>query len=313
MKQLAFISTLLCLLTSCVTILNDRYDTVKVHTTRPGTVIHGSDTLQTRGNKVRLQVERKKEPVTITAVSDSIVQAVELRPSSSWVYWLNIPLNYGIGMLVDRNNPKRYAYPGTIYLNSSVPGNRYFRYPQNNNQGAWYLHLSLPHVNSFRLVPQHESAKINTGFWGITVGADHYYAEHRFLNIGVSLVSDFFVPVPAAVDISGEYELMSSGYISVSNNHKLKRFTAGYGVSYALNTWDLRYYPRFTTIPPTRTPVEKSYDAIGLVFPVYFQWAQPFSLGIVYRPTFFRPGLSDPFAYEHVISLDFAIKIRVKK
>lgn len=124
-------------------------------------------------------------------------------------------------------------------------------------------------------------------------------------------MSDFFVPFPAAVDISGEYELMSSRYASVSNNHRLGRFSFGYGLSYSKNTWDYRYYDRFDPPPLAREPIKRSHNAFGLVFPTYFQLGEQFNIGVIYRPTFFRPTMTYKFAYEHLISIDFAWKIRL--
>src|SRR6056300_785642 len=133
-----------------------------------------------------------------------------------------------MGMLVVRENPKRFTYPQNIYINSSDTINRYFRYGQANYKGELYLHVSLPHINSFHLVPENEGIKNNTGFWGLTLGLDYFHSKNQFLNLGISGVSDFFVPFPAVVDIIGEYELMSSRYISLSNNHRLRRFKIGY-------------------------------------------------------------------------------------
>ena len=143
----------------------------------------------------------------------------------------------------------------------------------------------------------------------MTVGLDYYHAKNQFVNLGLSGVSDFFVPVPAAVDISGEYEMMSSLYFSLSNNHRLKRFAIGYGLSYGRNTWDFRYYDRFAPPPPTRDPVKKRHNAYGLVFSTYFQLGANSNLGVVYRPTFYRPNTTDEFLYEHLVSIDLAWKI----
>jgi hypothetical protein len=120
------------------------------------------------------------------------------------------------------------------------------------------------------------------------------------------------VPVPAAVDISGEYELMSSSYLNISNNHKVRRFSFGYGFSYSKNTWDLRYYNRFNPPPPTRNPEKKSNNALGLVFSSYYLTGKRFTLGIVYRPTFYRLNAEPVFKYEHLLSLNFGWKIRLK-
>lgn len=299
-------------MTSCATIMNQTHKNITVYTTEPSEIIFQKDTIKTLYNKANLNVERKNEKLQIVANNDSITKTFEIEPRNSFMYWSNIFCNYGIGMLVDRNNPKRYSYPQRIYINSSDTISRYYLFGQSNNKGELYLHLSLPYINSFRLTPDNEETKINTGFWGLTIGLDYYHSKNQFINLGISGVSDFFVPVPAAVDLSGEYELMSSRYISISNNHKLRRFTIGYGLSCAKNTWDFRYYDRFDPPPPTREPVKKSSNAFGLIFPTYFQVGEHFNIGVVYRPTFYRPNMVDKFKYEHLISIDFAWKIRLK-
>ncbi len=293
--------------------MNRPYKNMTIYTTEPSEIILYQDTIKTTDNKANLIIERKKETLNIVVTTDSLKKTVEIEPKSSFMYWSNIFFNYGIGMLFDKNNPKRYSYPQKIYINSSDTISRHYKYGQSNNKGEVNLHLSLPHINSFRMTPEGEIPKINTGFWGFTIGLDYYHSKNQFINIGISGVSDFFVPFPAAIDISGEYELMSSSYISFSNNHRYKRFIIGYGLSYARNTWDLRYYDRFDPPPPTRNPIKKNHDAFGLILPTYLQLGEYFYLGLIYRPTFYCPALSNQFTYEHLISIDIAWKIRLKK
>ncbi|MCL2651139.1 MAG: hypothetical protein FWD60_08985, partial [Candidatus Azobacteroides sp.] len=52
--------------------------------------------------------------------------------------------------------------------------------------------------------------------------------------------------------------------------------------------------------------ISKSHKAFGLIFPIYFHVEKSFYISIVYRPTF-----SNKFAYEHLISIDFAWKIEL--
>ena len=313
MKQTLFVLIVSILLSSCATIVNQPYKNVKVYTTEPSKIIYGQDTIKTINNKANLMVERKKELLSIATMTDSITKTIEIKPRNSFMYWCNITHTFGIGLLVDKNKPKRYSYPKRIYINSADTISNYYRYSQSKNKGELHLHLSLPHINSFSLKPQNEARKINTGFWGFSIGFDYYHSNNQFVNLGTSGVMDFFLPVPGAVDLSGENELMSSWYISLSNNHKIQRFTIGYGLSYGRNTWTLSYSDWGDPLPPTRDPVTRSHNAFGLIFPTYFRFGEYFYIGIVYRPTFYRPNIADKFAYEHLISIDFAWKIRLKK
>ncbi len=106
---------------------------------------------------------------------------------------------------------------------------------------------------------------------------------------------------------------MSSSFISLSNNHIIKRLNLGYGLVFANNTWDLRYYEQFADAPPVREPVKKNYNSLGLIFPINYEISKRLFVGVTYRPTFYRFSLEDHFVYEHTLSLNFGWKIRLKK
>jgi hypothetical protein len=312
MKRTLFILTSSMLLASCATLLNQKWTRSTIYTTEPSRIIYRNDTIKTLKNKITLTLERKKAQIEIIAITDSLKKRVTIKPINSIAYWANIPFNDGIGMLIDGANPKRYAYPANIYLISSDTINRHYSYEPGNNKGQLFLHLSLPHINSFLLTPENEGTKSNTGFWGILFGLDYYHSKNQYVNLSVSKVSDFFLPFVAAVDIEGEYELMTSSYLSLSNNHKLKRFSLGYGLSYVENTWNLMDYGKEETVP-TRESVTKTNNAFGLIFSSYFQATPYFYIGVIYRPTFLRIDIDPTFKYEHLISIDFALKLRLKK
>ena len=284
-----------------------------VHTTEPSGIILNKDTFQTIDNKAVLMVERKKEALNITASTDSLSKSLEIESKNSIAYWSNIFFNYGIGMIVDRQHPKRYSYPQKIYINSADKVNRYslsadtvnryFLYEKLYNKGELYFHLSIPHINSFYLKPENEGAKVNTGFWGLSLGLGYYHAENQFINLSIAGVTDFFVPVPASPNIDDEYEQMSSTFISLSNNHEINQFRLGYGLSYARNTW------RFEANNSARESIRKSHHSFGLVFPTYYQIKERFHIGLSYRPTFIIPSRGGRFEYEHLISIDLMWKM----
>ena len=312
---------------SCATIKNTT-ESITLYTSEPSRIVYKQDTIKTVNNEAHLTVERKREKLLIIAMTDSLTKSIEIKPKNSFVYWTNIYFDYFPFGITDifwgKNIPQQSIYPEKIYINSADTKNKFYRYKPSeyyranlsDNKGELHLHLSLPHINSFRMMPQNEGVKINTGFWGFTIGLDYYHSNNQFINIGFSGVLDFFVPVPAAVDISGEYEAMNSVYISLSNNHKLgrfRRFKTGYGISYARNTWSFNYSNRFNPPPPTRDPVKKSHNTLGFIIPTYFQIGNNFNIGIVYRPTFYSPNMTDKIFYEHLISIDFAWKLRLNR
>ncbi len=298
-------------LNSCATIFNTSTKDVEVHTTAPTTLICERDTVITDNNEAEVSVLRQKEPVLIVATSDSSVKHIALKPSLSPLYWGNIAANAGLGILIDRKKNDRFSYPNKIYINSSDSSGTYYSYGFPNRKGDLHLHFSLPHVNSFRFVPENERPKLNAGFWGVNLGIDYYYTSTRYVSIGASTITDFLVPVPAAVDFEGEHEFMGSSFIHFSNNQKLKWFSFGYGLSIARNAWDLRQYKNFDSTPPSRPPVKKVHYALGLYFPMYLLVGNNLYLGTAYRPTFFRWRTQTNFVYEHTISFEIGWKWRL--
>lgn len=310
MKLRIVLNILALSLASCATLLNQPYRNITVHTTEPSRIVHKFDTLETQKNKAYLAVRRQKEPLTIDVLTDSTRKTIEVKPRNSFMYWANI-CNYGIGFFIDKNDPKRYSYPKRIYINSAEPKDTYFLYDQANDKGALQLHISLPHINQFQMKPENEPSKNNTGFWGLALGLDYFHSNNQFLNLGVAGIADFFVPLPAAVDIEGEYELMYSRHISLSNNHQINRFNLGYGLAIAKNTWEYRFYEWGDTLPSSRNPITKSHNAWGFIFPASYQCGSYFDVGLVYRPTFFTPQLEKKFTYEHSLSIEFAWKFKL--
>lgn len=182
---------------------------------------------------------------------------------------------------------------------------------QGKTKGQFLLHLSLPYINSFHFNPENEKIKNNTGFMGYSVGLDYLYNTTQYLNISFAQIQDFFLPI-AFVDKGDEYELMSSSYISLSNNHKINRLSVGYGLSFAQNSWDLKNHS-WDENSSAREPVKKTSNAFGLVSSTYFQIIKSFYLGVIYRPTFYRLNIEPTFKYEHSISIDFTWKIPLNK
>ena len=301
---------------SCATVLNSKTRRIDITTTEAAKIIVNHDTIPTVNNRIVFRVPRQADSLKIKIVGNRISKTAIINAENSFAYWLNAypsPMLW-TGFLIDKKNPKRYTYPGRLYLNMSDSSSPVFLFDPRDKKGQLLLDISLPWINYFYIKPSAENYKSNVGFWGIGLGLDYYYNGKQFINLKANTVMDFFIPLPAAVDIRGLNELMSSSYLAVSNNHKIKNFSLGYGVSFGRNTWDLRYFgSRSDTLTTDKQPRKKSNNAIGFVFPVYYQTGHSFYVGVIYRPTIFRMSTPTPFTYEHLISIDFGWKIRLKK
>ena len=119
---------------SCATLLNSRTQYLTIITSEPSKIVIKNDTsnfytsnfYKTQHN---LAVLRSREPVNISAISQNSEKNVSVKSRNSFAYWLNFyPSCYWLGFLVDRNTPKRYSYPSTIYIDIYGKGNNYLTY-----------------------------------------------------------------------------------------------------------------------------------------------------------------------------------------
>lgn len=124
--QFLFGLCLLASLTSCATLLNGSYDRVNVVTDIPSRLTVNDDTLDFFSTHKTVYVQRSAEPLVVTATSTGDTAKTMVSPKNSAAFWLNIYFNYGLGMLVDKDSPRRYDYPHVVYLafsdSSAKPG-----------------------------------------------------------------------------------------------------------------------------------------------------------------------------------------------
>ncbi len=310
---------------SCATLMLRKDYDIRVITNIPNAKAEIQDSVYSL--PAEFPIRRSKEDVTIKLFSDSLQRdfIVKASPNAAFLYanlicYPILPVMYAI----DLTNQKRFYYGKYIILNSCDTSKiirpkiakSYYDYWNRSfptDKGQLNFTYSLPWANSFYLQPNQESSKANTGFWGISAGLEYYYKDNKYLSLTGNAVMDFFIPFPAAVDFSGEVENMYSVYTSLTDNYRFRRFTVGYGLNFSKNTWQLAYHDRFDPPPPTREPVTKSSNSIGLTLDGYHQIGKHFYLGLIYRPTFLNVNPDFDFKYEHLISLDFKWKFRLKK
>jgi len=317
---LIFIS--ICL-TSCATLINRRTYDLRVISKASNAKVQIDDS--TYRLPARVKVKRSKNDLHIKFISDTITRNKIIKPSPNYAFfygnlvWLYFsPAAY----LIDFTNQKRFYYGRTLDLKLNDTSTiirpsflkRYFNYFHKNfpnNEGQITLKLSLPWINSFMLHPKNETYKQGNGFMGVGAGLEYYYKENKYISLTANAVIDLFTPVPAAVDYEGNYEIMSSIYFNLMNNIISKRFSFGYGINYSKNTWDLRQ-GKFAT-SSMRDPVSRNSQSFGIAISGYHQLRKHLFIGLTFRPSFLdiKPNLE--FKYQHLISIDFCWKYRLKK
>lgn len=296
------------LLSSCASVLNSRYKCVNVVPVNPVKVVYKGDTLNATNNSFFIPAERKKDPLEFEWVSNDTSKIIQVKSSNSLAYWLNLyPSTAWLGFLIDRKNPKRYTYPGWIYVNSSDSINDYTTYNPRGEKGKWKIQLSFPSFNSFLLKPEGLGYKSNKGVGGLSLGADYYYSQNKFLSLTVNgaiaaiLVGDRW---------GGEYEDVASVYVGLANNYKIQNTTIGYGLSYGRNLWQ---WSNITEIPYSYDNIARVSYTLGFVFPVSYEFNKNFFIGAVYRPTFLQIGKTTHVDYEHFIGLEWGWRFTINK
>lgn len=294
---------------SCATIYNNSSSQIKIHTTQAAKLMHGMDTLYSKKNKTVISVPRSQESLILTIQTDSLSKQISIPALNSFNYYMNIPGNMGIGLLVEKKHPKRYGYPRNLYLNEDLQISPHYSYHKRSEIGNLSLLLSIPYINSFLVKPTAQTIKSNLGFLGIGAGLEYEYSTNRSLQLSAKFATDFQLPFPAPLDVFGEKEYLSSFYLIFSNQYYVKQFSLGYGLSLAKNTWNVSFRAGEMPIPPDWIPIKERTYSLGLAFPLYYNLSPHFGIGCLYRPTFLQFDSSPTFRYEQLISLEFAWKI----
>ena len=204
--------------------------------------------------------------------------------------------------------------PDSLYMKRKLKKHEIY------GKGTWDLRLSLPYINHFISKPNGEGRISSAGFLGAAIGFDYYHQSAQYLSMIVGTVMNYEIPVPMGVDyeygeVITESKFCDSKVIGLTNNHRYKFFSLGYGLSYSHNNCGRRYNGGYTPegirddIPPNK---DYTNNAIGLLFTTYWLSKSNFSFGVIYRPSFIRLNMNPVFRYEHLISIDFVWRIRLK-
>ncbi len=103
--------------TSCASLFNSKYIAIEIKTNKPAKINVNNDSTFFYVYHHHLAVNRSKNPLIITTITDSITKTTIVKAKNSFFYWLNLYPALWPGFLIDKNNPRRYTYPQLIYIN----------------------------------------------------------------------------------------------------------------------------------------------------------------------------------------------------
>ena len=224
------------LFSSCATILNQPQQKIFITTDKNVKVISVESSVLMDASKVtnppiEYFVKRSNTLLIITVQVDSTKKIIVLKPKNSFAYWCNIISNYGIGMLVDKGNLKRYAYPKINYISVEDTGIT-VKSAAPIKKGTINLSLSVPFTTVFNIIDS--SGKYNSaGIFGLEAGADFFYRNNAYLSVNIGAATDVFAEHIGL----GYYETGNTFYASIKNNNVTGRFDLGYGISLSKLKW----------------------------------------------------------------------------
>ncbi len=326
-----FLVVMVFCFTSCATVFSKRTYDLEI-TSHENTKAKVYDSIYNLPAKVN--VTRSKNDLTVVLISDTVTTNYSLQPSINPKYlYGNLSFVHlaPVGYLVDLTTQKRFYYGKSVFLNvndtitqirtpiaasySNIKNNisNYFTDKHQTNKGQINLTVSIPWVNNFNFKPIGENRKNDTKFFSLTAGIDYYHTENKFLNIHVSTLIGNEVPVPVGVDSEGETESFISNSIGLTENHTFNRFTVGYGVQISKNKWIFSNKDYDENVLDSKKPYSTYNLGIGLTANAYFRPVKNLYIGLVYNPNLYNLKPSSKFQYEHVLSLDFVWKFRIKR
>jgi len=186
------------LLSSCASILNSKTTSISIATSQPATLVIENDTIQSDSIGQSITVSRSQQPLKVEVIQKERSERMNVYSRNSVAYYANFSgiLAYGvptlIGLAVDNKNPKRYAYPKTVFID--VNENIYTTTNRNNLVSYNTILKTRPFsgLNPYKN-PRIEFAleRITNEKWSTQYGAaymlpeDMYFYDLAYLNGGV--------------------------------------------------------------------------------------------------------------------------------
>ena len=226
-------------------------------------------------------------------------------------YWERLRQGYAEAAYSKAKSPPENPEPEPVEL-PPEPEMNFYDLPC--EKGRLDLRITIPFVNTYNLHYEGER-KSRVGFWGISAGLDYYLGNRDYLNFTISYIAD--VPAPIVPALGGVWDFTSSTYVALSHNHKLGRFSLGYGLSCGRDAWNTINYNYRKNEDDPLYDVKNIYRrsaSLGLIFPVYFYAPKSdFCIGLIYRPMLVQFHNGGRFVYQHTISVDIGWRVRLKK
>jgi len=210
MKTTILLTVMSLIFSSCATLLNSKTDSIKIVTNEPSLITIDNYTFPETSNLHLVKVERSKDSIGISAFSDHNNKTVKINAKNSFAYWLNLyPSTAWTGFLIDKNNPKRYSYPKTVYIALNDNSNNYLTYRPLDSVYSKY-------TNILKVIPLRAVCEINSGF-------EISYEKRLSNSFSTQLTATYLFPA-SIWDLSYDFKPQNKGFrLAVEEKYYMKK------------------------------------------------------------------------------------------
>ena len=315
-----FLVVTLVVASSCATLFNKPYKTVSINVDTPCKLVIEKDTFAIKQEE-KIKFARKNGGITFTTIALDSVKNDYFIPSkvSSTIYW-NIPVLGITGIIVDLFSRKKFSYPHYINLTPGAKSTKYTTY-RTTQKGDIFFNVSIPLFNVIEVNMPLTGSNLQGNMLGFGLGLDYYHTNNQFVNLSGTSINDFFTLKETNLDDTYSFTDIRSNYLSITNNHKIKNISLGYGLSYSRNQY-LDDYDTYLPVIDSTTkiiPYNKKNSTsevtqnVGLFFTLKIQAGKYLYASFNYRPSIIQLGRIDPYVYEHYTGFELCYKFKANK
>jgi len=123
-KEIGFYCIIIFTLHSCASLINSKKAALKISGEKGSKIIFKNDTIALNKNPTKIKTNRSKDSLKITVFKNQLKRDFYLDSKISNLFWLNLASNYGLGMLVDLTNKKRFTYKKNLHFVTDSVSNK---------------------------------------------------------------------------------------------------------------------------------------------------------------------------------------------
>ena len=305
MKKILLLFLIIVMFSSCASFFNFDMQKISVSSDKNIKIVSIDSSIKAIGKNNSFFVLRSRKPIHLNLLVNDSEKTIDIKSRNSIEYWSNIYFNDGIGLLVEKDNPKRFCYPSQIYLEYKDSNIIIRRFPP-IKKGTVNWHIGLPIVNFIQIktIGGHRNSG---GIFGIESGLDYFYKDNQYLSLYAGIAGDFSFP-DKVNRYKGEFQSSVANFINARNNFYIGRLNFGYGLNVSEYEWkrttfDTSYYFRETW----------KNICVGFSFMAAYRFSNESQFSVLYQPNFLNFSSKPTLDYFHFISMEFCFKIHCRK